>query len=472
MYLVNSSELGNFRVGNRCQPTGSAWVDTWFEGDANFFYAPSGDNLFFPLPKQPSLVIESTLAFPDNVLFAYFGRLSDLIDDELIVELFKDSNTSNGFGARWLSNEVGQNSKSFSNFSKKFWGVARITISILDSLKNPIHEASQRFFTRVIEVGLDPWRNQINQDVFQRLISLGEKSKVTSPLSSIGYLVEMLSQTHQRAGLSASLEQYFLLNAFIDNYVAHFRAICQRPASKLEKRLQFYDSGNDSTSQLNFQGNTTEILSVESTINHSGRVIPNSFWTINSFESYDIVENRFVLHSSEILIKILAEVAASIDDYVSTKLQVRVEFTRMRSTPDSGKHKDNLDKDINLHSDARDRLRRFKTLIEGIARTFRVNFEITSGFVPIHDSETLYYDGRYSQFRALHFALMRAFSINILSQHQTPYQVSSFNEIYQHWILLCVLSALIDPYIGFQIICLSATLPVVFDTRCPKANRS
>lgn len=449
MTLFSSIELGEFRLGIRYKDS-SGWKEAWLLGDDKKLYPePLEGHILHPLPKEALLVIESKSRYPEKKLYAYFGKPAEPYDSDMGVELAADSVSSPGF-SRWISDNS-RSEESLAHFASNYWGVADLTLHILNSAKFPIHEDAEMIFTRTISVGYDEWRTQIHDWINNKLSRLGEKASVVSPLHTLGALVESLLSFPKPASDYSSLEQFYLIEAFFDHYITLLRAIAARPCSKIEKRLSFVSLGDGDFNILDLDHSGVEIVGVESFRSNQRTMHPVAYWGSVPFENFDIPENRFVSYSCLEIGKIITHISGSISSYVRTKISVRDEFQRMRRNTDTGIHISNIEKDIADHEAALRQLEMKKSLLENVAVSMRHRYEIGHSRHLVLDSEILHYDGRYSQLRALHFLFLHSISTAVISKEEMPFQVVAFNQLYQHYVLLCTVQALLDNRIGFEI---------------------
>ena len=462
--FVNTQSLGEIRIGIKPH-TGSESQTVWFRWEENRLSLPDGEALY---GGGKELVLE-TEKKPDSkygtpLLFAYFGEkevfsqgtLSSAIEQDYIIRFYLvRDNASPPLPYRWdTRKDRDTREPDFREFYASYWGIGDAQLTLGRNGNEPVRDTKGEIVSGALSVDFDEWRSQVFKRVLKD-VSLAQRADITAPVKGIESLEERSRKALKKAGDSRAFELYFLLEDVLEKFIDFVQTIVQQPHSRLKKTVDRVGLERENIEEYHQRSHAGRPLNVEQGIRVNYQVLPSVFSRSTVRNTYDVAENRYLLH-------VLGKVRGYVDDVVRLhekhleKLKTKeLEFAERRGRdPDAlerDTHYQNVKKDVRKRREKIARLKQTKqelSIFSGMLQSYGVKAQMPSEI----STEVFYYDRRYALVRTLHDKIERSLMGSLLNEDTVELSISPFSNLYAQWCLRKVVEALRSETLGFEMI--------------------
>lgn len=332
--------------------------------------------------------------------------------------------------------------------SREFWCAAKAEITLCDYDKTPLLTQTEEPASTIIGLGYDAWYERVYEGVKQGLESINQEADLTSPFEQE---VEVDAVRGEDSPGSEILAIYWQIKPYLEDLGRSVARILVNPAQRNYAKHDFYSlQGTYTNPLLNGQINCG-FITVQSYQTIDGRVVPNNYILTQIDASHNIEENYITLQCIKKVLGYLEDISNEIKQYIE-------DLKKIKFSIHSGIHKNKLEADIRQHASElksiKEQADKFSYFIKNFSFIERDYCPSSLNF----NSELLYYDARYSTVWKILSRIDRILNYIDTSDEVIKFQVAPFQEVYERWCLLKIVSALEE--IGFKKISSASKSPL------------
>jgi hypothetical protein len=345
--------------------------------------------------------------------------------------------------------------KAIHGFKRRHWCAARASVTICESPQHAILRKDGTSLQTRISLGYEnPWYAEIYR---QTRLALQGETLSADITSSIQDFFTVIREAREKAHGSPSLELYHRLRVGLPAYEEVLSTILANPLRQPVRSVRSYRLAPEDAGRLHSErAGQMQVIHVAQSLPRGGRSVPTAFTAAEHALSTNNPANYYVRQSVTTVATWLDIVSRSLAAYVESERESVREFFRVRGEEVNAQVEDlgpntsyvvrpriegirrHLQAHRRLQND-RDRFRRFEASLP--------HSEHPSG-VFAEGASALAFDPRYAELRRITDRLSHTFDYADTSEDRIPFEVESFQEIYQRWCFVRIIDALQE--IGFE----------------------
>lgn len=337
--------------------------------------------------------------------------------------------------------------------SREFWCAAKAEMFLCDHDKTPLLTETDESTSTIIGLGYDAWYENVYKGVKQGLESINQEADLTSPFEQE---VEVSASSNEDSPSSEILAVYWRIKPYLDDLGRSVAKIVANPAQRNYAQHHFYSLQGAQSNPLSSDHMNCGFITVQSYQTIGGRAIPDNYISTQIDTTYNIEENYISLQCIKRTLGYLEDISDEIKKYIE-------DLRKIKFSIHNGIHKNKLEADVRQHhnelKDIKEQIDKFSYYIKCFSfleRDYRppsLNFS----------SELLYYDDRYSTVWKILARIDRILNYINVSDEVIKFQIAPFQEVYERWCLLKIISAL--EAIGFRKISSASKSPLYGNPR-------
>jgi hypothetical protein len=343
--------------------------------------------------------------------------------------------------------------KDITRIRQEFWCAAKAEITLCDHDQTPLITDTEESASTIIGLGYDAWYEKVYEGVKQGLESINQEADLTSPFEQE---VEVGASSDEESPSSEILAVYWRIKSCLDDLGRSVSKIVANPAQRNYAQHSFYSLQGAHSNPLSSGQINCGFITVQSYQTIGGRVVPDNYISTQIEATHNIEENYIALQCIKRVLGYLEDISDEIKKYIE-------DLRKIKFGIHSGVHKDKLEADIRQHErelkDIKEQVDKFSYYIKRFSFLERDYCPPSLNF----SSELLYYDDRYSTVWKILARIDRILNYINTSDEVIKFQVAPFQEVYERWCLLKIVSALEE--MGFRKISSASKSPLYGNPR-------
>lgn len=442
--LIKTLELGDVEVGLLMRKQGRLTYEPFDFAPKDSAYEASLDES--ARTTQWYLKASST---PANLHYVhlYFGSKYRPFDNSLAIKLELQPDS---FGvAIFKSNTFQDSGNGVSAFFGRFWGTATLEMHI---------RIGNRFVSFANEEGIKRFHlrmqtSKLHQKIYDSIITQLEASYGNlDPFSPM--LRGTKAPTAVSDGRTSSLkpiELYLKIQNSITELLSVLAAILQNPIKRSCSELSEFDLSNHEVIDVIHVNAMIETYQVTGVSLIGNRRLISSVVASILNNTALTPENLFVFNCITSIFYEIKHLGHAFSEYIKQLESTKIRFESLTSNFRNQLHWQAIDNKIRDHQQASKAVVLWSKQIEQTLRIFGSDFAKYVDSISPAPSEVFCYDARYARFLEIFSMLGSHFSPNLDARMEFPYNVGSFQYLFQIWSLAQIEEALMNDSIGFKV---------------------
>jgi hypothetical protein len=340
-----------------------------------------------------------------------------------------------------------------SRISKQFWCAAEAEMTICDCDKTPLLTITGDKAATIIGLSYDEWYKNVYEGVKKGLESVNQESDITSPFRQE---INVGNSSYANPSKSEILALYWQIKSCLDDLGKCAAQITSNPAQRNYANHHFFEMPGTQSSNASANAFSHGFVAVQSYQTIGGNIVPEKYISTQVKTTHNIEENYIVLQCLKRVLSYLQAISTEIGEYIDDLKKIEVKLPL-------GIHKEQLREEVRQHKNEKDdileQIERFEYHVKRFSfldRSYRPSCLSFS-------SELLYYDKRYSTVWKILARIDRILSYINVSDEVVQFQVAPFQEVYEKWCLLKIVSSLEE--LGFRKISSASKSPLYGNPR-------
>ncbi len=335
------------------------------------------------------------------------------------------------------------------NFFGKFWGTASLEMQILlhkRSIKINSEKGSGR-------LSLKMRTSRLHQKTYEAIVDQLDSSYGSlDPFSPMLRGRRLLRDSSEwRRNIQKPIELYIKITKVIEELISTLLAILQNPSTSLQSYITSIDLSGSPFINPEQTNLVTEPLQITGTSQVYGARFIKSMVATTMIKTTHTPENLFLANCLASLLHDIQHLNNAFEEYLQELDHTRIRFESMNSNFQNEYHWSSVTEKIRDHKLANKESKRWKVSIEGYLQMFGFDFKNNKDSLSPLLSETFSYDPRYARALDLFSILGNHFVPSIDVRTEFPYNVGSFQYLYQIWSLTKIEEVLTSDLLGFEI---------------------
>ena len=325
-----------------------------------------------------------------------------------------------------------------SRISKQFWCAAEAEMIICDCDRTPLLTIAGDKAATTIGLGYDEWYKNVYEGVKKGLESINQESDITSPFRQE---INIGNSSYENPSKSEILALYWQIKSCLDDLGKCAAQITSNPAQRNYANHHFFEMSGIQSSNASANAFSHGFIAVQSYQTVGGNSVPDKYISTQVKPTYNIEENYIVLQCLKRVLNYLRAISTEIGEYIDDLKKIEVELH-------SGIHQKHIREDVRQHKNEKDDILKQIERFEYHIKRFSFLDQSYRPSCLSFSSELLYYDNRYSTVWKILARIDRILSYINISDEVIQFQVAPFQEVYEKWCLLKIVSSLEE--LGFR----------------------